>query len=469
MNDCRRVRWRFVATLCGIAAVVSMWRPPTDRVAAQPLPPNPSPLAESSRVVVSSKSPYWVGTASCAAASCHGRTAPAGSVGAEYTTYITRDPHAKAYEVLFDERSVRMASLLRDAMSGRPAHESRLCLNCHAPGPAESEPRARNFDRSFGIGCEACHGPARDWLNPHTTAAWQRRGWVGDDGAFKTSVGMIHTKDLPTRVAACAECHVGESGREVTHDLIAAGHPRLVFEFSSSHDWLPKHWRERSTKSDPRPRDRDLHADWDARTWTVGQFVTAFMARRLTARHRDRQEADSTDAGPWLEFADFDCGACHQPVRPGGVPLIADSTRRIGSLVPVVWPETMLPQARKLVGRQATGQSLRDVLSELGSRPLEMPVVRAIVHEVVKTTEPASIGWDRAAQTALALQALHRTLRVRQPQPNDGAVSRQIDDLVADVWPRDASGKPLDPGSAAATFQPERFAARLRELRNATP
>lgn len=491
----RHVRWRLAATLCGIAGVVLAWRPPFDRVAAQALPVTPPKSAESKQPLATSMSrQWWVGTASCAAASCHGRTAPAGSVGAEYTTFITRDPHAKAYEVLFDERSVRMASLLREPMLDKPAHESSLCLNCHSPGPAEFEPRAKTFDRSFGVGCEACHGPAIDWLNPHTTAAWQRRGWQPDDAHYKSGLGMRNTKDIAARAADCTECHVGDHTREVNHDLIAAGHPRLVFEFSSFHERLPKHWRDRRTATDPRPRDRDRYPDWDARAWVVGQLMSSFDALQLLAHH-----TWGADAPPgWPEFADFDCGACHQWVRPGGQPPTPGSPLRFGSLVPSEWPVSLLPHALELAGVEAKDrhallnaaapfsgpdvtpaavrESAREAMFQLirlaersGSRPLDPAAVRRVVREIASIPDVETVGWDRTVQTALALQSLHRMLRSTQPQANDAAISRLIDELVADVWPRDTNGKSADPGSAAAKFQPARFAERLRELRDAMP
>src|SRR5262245_47556303 len=44
----------------------------------------------------------WQGTSSCASAACHGNTGPPGSKGCEYTTWVSDDKHARAYEVLFD-------------------------------------------------------------------------------------------------------------------------------------------------------------------------------------------------------------------------------------------------------------------------------------------------------------------------------------------------------------------------------
>ena len=55
------------------------------------------------------------GTGSCSARGCHGSAEPlAGDVQRnEFTSWVLRDPHARAYDVLKDDRSVRMAALLR--------------------------------------------------------------------------------------------------------------------------------------------------------------------------------------------------------------------------------------------------------------------------------------------------------------------------------------------------------------------
>src|SRR5436305_1284009 len=47
------------------------------------------------------------GAGSCSATACHGRTEPAGAkiLRDEHTTWLTRDRHADAFNVLFEERA----------------------------------------------------------------------------------------------------------------------------------------------------------------------------------------------------------------------------------------------------------------------------------------------------------------------------------------------------------------------------
>jgi hypothetical protein len=96
-----------------------------------------------------------------------------------------------------------------------------------------------------GVGCESCHGASGRWLGPHTTLGWRDRPWPE-----KAALGMRNTKDLASRARLCAGCHVGDGGsddlpaRDVNHDLIAAGHPRLNFELSA----YPGRQRRRPTR-----------------------------------------------------------------------------------------------------------------------------------------------------------------------------------------------------------------------------
>src|SRR5262249_25445497 len=82
--------------------------------------------------------------------------------------------------------------------------------------------------------------------------------------------------------------------RDMNHDMIAAGHPRLNFEFAGYFAQLPPHWNEVV-----RPRDSAFFA----RAWAIGQLVSAEAALGLL-QYRAQQPA-------WPELAEFACYACH--------------------------------------------------------------------------------------------------------------------------------------------------------------
>ena len=109
-----------------------------------------------------------------------------------------------------------------------------------------------------GVGCESCHGPAEKWLTAHYQDEFKALSLREKAERY----GLYPTKDLAFRVTLCASCHVGDAGREVDHDLIAAGHPRLAFEYTGYHH-SPKylrHWQEKAP-------------DFDARAWEIGQVA----------------------------------------------------------------------------------------------------------------------------------------------------------------------------------------------------
>src|SRR5262249_34279668 len=96
----------------------------------------------------------------------------------------------------------------------------------------------------------------------------------------------------------------------VNHDLIAAGHPRLVFEYSSFLAAIQKHWSEQE--------ERRRYPDLDARAWLIGQAVTAQAALELLSDRTQRI---------WPEFAEYDCRACHHNLT-GAAPRTSAASSR---------------------------------------------------------------------------------------------------------------------------------------------
>ena len=98
-------------------------------------------------------------------------------------------------------------------------------------------------------------------------------------------------KDLGNRARACTDCHVGGDRAEVNHDLIAAGHPALLFENSSFLDrYRPyQHWSE--------AEDRRRHPAFEVETWAVGQVVSGKAAMKLLAARRGRRSLPTFGRG----------------------------------------------------------------------------------------------------------------------------------------------------------------------------
>ena len=259
----------------------------------------------------------FVGVGGCSAANCHGGDGTKGTVGSEYSIWIQDDKHAEAYSVLYNETSQRMAKLLK---LDKPAHQAALCLNCHAPQndhPFSGEHAHQSLSALLdGVSCEACHGAASDWLGPHV-----RRDWAKKPPEEKAALGFRETKNLWNRSKVCADCHVGEPGRDVNHDLYAAGHPRLFFEMSAFHANMPAHWDRNDDRGRTGP-DRD-QSSFEAKLWAIGQLASAEAALDLLVhraentrddfvlRDKDAKYPSGETVAVWPEFAETGCFACH--------------------------------------------------------------------------------------------------------------------------------------------------------------
>ena len=197
----------------------------------------------------------------------------------EYSTWIARDRHARATDVLSNAVSQRMGQILG---IGAPARAQK-CLACHALDVPASE-RGKNFTTE-GVSCEACHGPATGWLGYHVT-----RGATHEESVRR---GMYDTRDPVKRTEKCLTCHLGTSEAFVDHEMIAAGHPDLVFELEAFSAAMPRHWQPAAQPDSYAP----------VRTFAVGQLVHLRAGLDRLARRVK---------GPvWPEYAELDCFSCH--------------------------------------------------------------------------------------------------------------------------------------------------------------
>ncbi|MBL8795108.1 MAG: hypothetical protein JNM56_14460 [Planctomycetia bacterium] len=394
------------------------------------------------------------GTASCSGRACHGNAEPVPSQPLplnEFFLWSLRDPHVGAYDVLLNERSRQIARNLR-IPDGKAETDAR-CLACHTnPLAARSDAGPLlQAERRFGVGCEACHGSAARWLTAHTTPAWKKLS-VAD----KAREGMIPVQDVAARAEVCAGCHVGKPAdattgapaRDLYHDLLGAGHPRLNFEFSSYFAHLPRHWKE--------PERAPGHA---AREWAVGQVVAARAALALLA------ERAANPQRPWPEFAEYDCAACHHDLReparwtpggPGRQPLGALPMNDWHfALLPVVLDNTPPPEiaelrtllARRYPDREQVARQARAADKQLGrsawllsERGFDVPVIRQFLARLADRGVTSATGsWDNADQTMLALFALteaEQRTRLRQAKLSAAEQQQQVDAALQNLLDR---------------------------------
>jgi hypothetical protein len=229
------------------------------------------------------------GPGACAASSCHGGVQPKTITRIaqnEYSIWAAQDKHPRAFNVLSNNVSVRMAKLLK---IGDPNKEHK-CLACHALDTAP-ELHAETFRLDDGVSCENCHGPAVGWLGPHTTKDWTH--------AQSLKLGMYDTRDIVSRSEKCLSCHVGTADKQVDHDMIAAGHPDLTFELDTFSSAMPRHWKT----------IRDKNPWSDVQEWAIGQAVQLREGLNRLGRRA---------SGPqWPEFSELECFSCHHSLtRP---------------------------------------------------------------------------------------------------------------------------------------------------------
>lgn len=236
------------------------------------------------------------GVATCATSQCHGKAAKEeeGNVWLnEYRIWSNDDYHSRAFQVLRNDESKAIAANLGLAN----ALNAKICLDCHADNVA-AELRGQKFQLSDGVGCEACHGGAQNWLESHTEA--------GATHENNLSRGLYPMADPVDRAHLCLSCHLGTKDKFTTHAIMAAGHPRLSFELDTFTANQPAHY---AFDADYKQRKRDYAIGY---LWLVGQVEAAKRQLELIDQH----QLQKSIAAGMIEFSIYDCHSCHQPMKP---------------------------------------------------------------------------------------------------------------------------------------------------------
>ena len=381
-----------------------------------------------------------MGVATCAGSACHGAAKISGGNVRqnEYLRWQREERHARAFATLRSERSQRIAANLGIG----PPTEAYACLVCHTdlvPDPQHGE----RYHVSDGVGCEACHGGAERWLSAHV------RGYRAHKD--RLAAGLFPTWEPQARAELCLSCHQGDTKRPMTHAIMGAGHPPLLFELDTFVALQPAHF--------------EVDADYvarkgkpdDARLWIIGQVMAA---RGLLANIRSPALGD----GLFPELAFFDCNACHhamqpprwepRPVGPGpGRPRLADSPLHFTGL----WLDAVQPalaaswreEVRLL--HQASTQSaaaLRERATALGTLleaevlPLAgrlehtPPQLRALALALAEQG-PRLADFSIAEQTAMATAVFATALGQAKPARNAKSLQAAIDEVYKAVENRD--------------------------------
>ena len=403
----------------------------------------------------------YTGPGSCASSACHGSVTPRSEnrvLQNEYSTWIVKDKHSKAYASLKGTVGERMAAILGVGK----AESAPKCLACHALDVPAAE-RARTFDLSEGVSCENCHGPAAAWLGPHTERDWTHQKSL--------AAGMYDTRDLTKRSEKCLSCHLGSEEKSVDHEMIAAGHPDLYFELDSFSAVMPRHWRE--------PGETENSDRWyDVRELTTGQGVQLRQSLlRLASRTRGKT---------WPEYSELQCYACHhnltQPQdswrqargypgrRPGDPPwnpsrytifhevvvqVDADSAARLDSeLSHLAQLMSQLNPDRDAVAASANSSAklVADLSVKANSAVGDSTSTLRLLQKISGDADNISgQGEHAAAQVAMAIQSLFVAYERNEKLPRSSEIRAAITALFQEL-------------QNPSAYDPTRFANRLRQV-----
>lgn len=287
------------------------------------------------------KSDFFV-TQSCnsASANCHGSKVQATPIWSHAgNIWVDNDPHRNAYLSLLTDKSLAIVQKLWGNDQSVPQRIKDLenedylkyigfleknCSSCHA---SEFAPISQ---REQGVDCQICHGSASVWGPDHYSPEWKALG----DRRFQdpSAAGRLNVESPWIAAKVCGSCHIGELGRsgqiefddktkfpieqrEVSHKLMAAGHPPTYFELSHFLLKYPKHWwdQDNVAASDAtKAADKKLPSPAAARsldTWRVGKLVNAKQRLELLRNRIGKEE--------WPEFTEHRCSSCHHPLDTG--------------------------------------------------------------------------------------------------------------------------------------------------------
>ena len=330
-----------------------------------------------------------LGVVTCASSLCHGSIANWNGSAVnqnEYVVWSRLDKHARAYHLLLNDKSRRIAANLA---LPKPAHESKICLDCHAHNPATAPAAAHSI--SDGIGCEGCHGPAQRWIASHTEPGATHRANIANG---------LYPSDQPlARAKLCLSCHFGTSDKYVSHRIMAAGHPRMSFEMETFTSLQPAHF-----KVDKDYVQRKGHFD-GVKIWAIGQAVA--VATQIDILLDPRRGRD----GAFPELTLFDCHACHHPMADTRWKPITGFGRSISPGLVRLNDSGML--MLRLILRQtdaALGERFVQAVAQLnqamagnGDLVERAQAVKALAEEASRKIAVAGLGNEQLRAMALAL------------------------------------------------------------------
>jgi Cytochrome c554 and c-prime len=397
-----------------------------------------------------------LGVATCASNVCHGKGKPDEDENVwlnEYRIWSTDDRHARAYQTLMSDESKRIARNL----GLKNAHSAKICLDCHADNIAPDK-RGPKFQINDGVGCEACHGGAQQWIESHTET-----DATHTDNLQK---GMYATEDGVARAKLCLSCHYGTKDKLTTHRIMGAGHPRMSFELETFTANQPAHY---AVDKDYLRRKGEFSG---FTVWIVGQLESVKASLALIQEYVVSQN----ELMPELYF--YDCHACHHPMSDirwlptaakAGMPagairlndanilMLLESTQVLApQKTPALKQALIATHKASVVSRgslknavsklSAVVQSLEPLLTEASYSTKQVKQVRARLLSQAARGEYRD--FSAAEQAFLAIESI--TLALQQ----DASLEKQLDSLYDTLKDQDR-------------FSPQKFKSVAKRVKSA--
>jgi len=369
-----------------------------------------------------SKEFKYTGTGSCAASSCHGAKKPAAKPGDPddtYTVWATKDKHNKAYTTLTKKESAAIATKLKIAK----ATESVKCTGCHALPIAKDQltPKAK-YDISDGVSCDSCHGPAEKWLEGHDKG---EKNWPH---AKSVSMGMYDTKDVLKRAELCVSCHLS-----IEAEMVAAGHPTMIFELDSFSQNQPPHWKDQK--------------EWfGAQAWSTGQAVALRESAQQLAARAKGNAPEALIKESWEQTRGHAIS-----LRPLLAQVAADAGKTLDGEIAAMGDGK--DKAKVAAAATNIAKLGGDLSKRLATTKFNKDIVWATLKAAVSDPERAtSAGLRSAEQVAMSVDSLFRSVSTVAKPPEgkaiDAAIGKMFDELPS---------KPAD-------FDPKKFTANLQAI-----
>jgi hypothetical protein len=282
--------------------------------------------------------------------------------------------------------------------------------------------------------------------------------------------GMIDLWDSGKRTKLCASCHIGnaDEGKFVTHAMYAAGHPPLPgFEGSTFSDAMPRHWQLLGEKevAVQKLQNYDPTKLEQVELVLVSAAASFGEAMNLIASQAEKCGEAGQTPQPVLDFANFDCYACHHDLKLPSWRAMRGYRAAPGRPMPRPWPTALLNIAVRHAERddaKAQGElnNLKDQMQQLtrafAGRPFGDPHAvevaagalsawsnqllkelqdaeytqedaRKLLVELGSISKAEHLDYDSARQIAWAFQAIYSQM---DPKPaNNSKIKESIEEL----------------------------------------